>query len=335
MLRLPLLFALALCACLSATGYQQPSALPLAPAIVLPEGQEIVLRNIDLIASNKSKPGDVVTFEVIRAISSDGLVVIPEHAVAVGRVLSAEHAGLAHHGGKLVVAIASVQLANGDYARLRAVESRKERNFGWRDVGGATLIAATIYYMPLAPVYLLAKGDDVNIPPGTRFTAYLDADVTVERASLEAAVLPPEGKHDLATIFIYRGNQDKAAAVQRPVSCGRLYLGSLTGETYLKVSVAPGRYWCYADVPATKLSASQQANEMVVLNVEAGKAYYVAVAFEPGKWKTIVPTIRQVDESVGGEEVFRATSGTVVQLPKTVPKELAKLSVKPKGVKGD
>ena len=176
MLRLPLLFALALSACLSATGCQQPSALPQTPAIVLPDGQEVVLRSIDPIASNKSQPGEVVTFEVIRAISSDGLVVIPEHAVAVGRVLSAEHAGLAHHGGKLVVAIASVQLANGDYARLRAVESRKERNFGWRDVGGATLIAATIYYMPLAPVYLLAKGDDVNIPPGTRFTAYLDAD---------------------------------------------------------------------------------------------------------------------------------------------------------------
>lgn len=44
--------------------------------------------------------------------------------------MTAVQAKMADQGAHLSVAIESVQLANGDYARLRAVESRKERNFG-------------------------------------------------------------------------------------------------------------------------------------------------------------------------------------------------------------
>jgi hypothetical protein len=231
----PQVVALLLCGCLTAHAYRQPvgpatttenpspaaqgveptqaenSASAGAPVltVVLSDGQEVVMRNIDPIASNRSQPGETVQFEVIRAVTSDGVTVVPEHSIAVGKVLSAEHAKLVHHGGKLAVTIESVQLANGDYARLRAVESRKESNFGWREVAGATVLAASIYYMPLAPVYLMAKGDEVDIPSGTRFTAYVDGDVKVDRASLEAASPMTDAKRDVATIFIYRGNQDK------------------------------------------------------------------------------------------------------------------------------
>ena len=140
---LRLLFAVLLCGCLTAHAYWQPAAPatppenpspaaqhaqitqvenlagPTAPApsVVLREGQEVVLRNVDPIVSNKSKSGETVQFEVIRAISSDGVIVIPEHGIAVGTVLTAEHAKLMHHGARLIVAIESVQLANGEYAR--------------------------------------------------------------------------------------------------------------------------------------------------------------------------------------------------------------------------
>ena len=352
---------LVLCGCLALRAYQQPVApvappespspgaqgtpstqtvkLPTATAeasiVVLHDGQEVVLRNIDPIASNKSRPDDIVRFEVIRGITSDGAVVIPEHAIAVGKVLSAEHAKMFHHGAKLAVSIESVQLTNGECARLRAVKSRKERNFGWQDVGAAAAIAATLYYMPLAPVYLLSKGDEVNIPPGTRFTAFVDADVTLDRASLGAAAPTPEVKSDVATIFIYRGNQDKAPGTVLPVSCGRVYLAGLTDEVYIRFNVAPGRYWFYANVPEAKLSASQQQAQMVALDAIAGNNYYLEVAFVPAKWKTLTSTIRQTDESVGAEEVFKAALRESTSLPQSGSKEFAKLSAKPKGVKSN
>lgn len=335
MLRIPFV-GLFLCVCLNVAAGQEPFPSPenSAPAIVLHDGQPIVLRNIDPISSNHSKPGEVITFEVIRSVTSEGTVVVPEHAVAVGRVESTEHAKLAHHGGKLVVAIASVQLANGDYARLRAVESRKERNFGWQDVGGATLIAATIYYMPLAPVYLLAKGDDVNIPPGTRFTAYLDGDVRMDRASLEAAAPRPALHPENATIYIFRGNQDKEPGVEQEVSCGQSYLGRLTDSQYLKLRVVPGRYWIYAYGPYAKLSAQQQQTAVVVLDASAGQTYYLEVARVQGnKWKSPAATLRQVDEPVAAEEIANARNGAVLSAEVTLHE--AKLRVRPKGVKPD
>jgi len=335
MLRLPFI-ALLLCGGLSSASGPLPSPPPDDPAsvLVLRDGQEVVLRNIEPISSNHSKPGDVITFEVIRSVTSEGAVVVPEHAVAVGRVESTEHAKLAHHGGKLVVAIASVQLANGDYARLRAVESRKERNFGWQDVGGATLIAATIYYMPLAPVYLLAKGDDVNIPPGTRFTAYLDGDVRMDRASLEAAAPRPALQPENATIYIFRGNQDKEPSVEQEVSCGQSYLGRLTDSQYLKLKVVPGRYWIYAYGPYAKLSASQQQTAMVALDASAGQTYYLEVARVQGsKWKSPAATLRQVDEPVAADEIANAQNGAVLSAEVTLHEP--KLRVRPKGVKPD
>jgi len=358
MLRLQIV-ALLLCGCLPEYPYQQPvtpatppenpwavardkqttpaenPARPIAPvsSVVLRDGQEVVLRNADPIASNKSQSGEVVQFEVIRDVTSDGVVVIPEHAIAVGKILTAEHAKLVHHGGRLSVAIESVQLANGDYARLRAVESRNERNFGWRDVGAATAIAATLYYMPLAPVYLLAKGDEVDIPPGSRFTAYVDGDVTLDRAGLETAASMPEVNRDVATFFIYRGNQDKAPGVALPVSCGKLYLGELTDSTYVKLDVPAGRYWFYTSVPATKLSASQQKTQMIALNLVAREKYYLEVAYVSGSWKTLTSTIRQADESAGAEEVFKAQSRGSALLPAKGTREFAQLSAKPKGVK--
>jgi hypothetical protein len=348
--------ALLLCRCLAASAYQQPvvPGLPTEnppPAIqttqaesptgrpspdstvVLRDGEAVVLRNLGQISSKKAQPGQVVKFEVIRAVSSDGVIVIPEHAMATGKVLSAEHAKLVHHGGKLNVAIESVQLANGQQAPLRAVESRKEQNFGWRDVAAATAIAATIYYLPLAPVYVLAKGEEVNLPPGTRFTAYLDGDVKADRASLEAAPPPPPSNREVATIYIYRSNQDMQSSVGQPVSCGRSIVGVFSSNQYLRFELEPGRYWLYTSYPNYKLSGDVQKNHMLVLEAEAGKTYYVQVALIRGTWKVPGPKLSIVDEAAGAEAVFNAESRAESMLPETGVAHSPALREKPKGVK--
>jgi hypothetical protein len=334
MLRL-LCLALLVCASIAAQSDQGPTPAETTsvPQVTLTDGQQVVLRNVDAITSNHSKPGDIVQFEVIREVTCDGLVAIPEHAIAVGKVVSAEHANFAHHGGKLAIEIESVQLTNGDYAKLRAVESRKERNFGWQDVGAATLIAATIYYMPLAPVYLLAKGENVNIPAGSRFTAYLDGDVKVNRSSLEAVVTIPETNPSLATIVVFRGNGDRQPNVEQPVSCGKVLVGSLTDTTYVHFAVTPGHYWVYAFPPDIKLNSAQQASLMVALSAEAGETYYLEVSMVKGKWGVNVPTLQAADQAAGEEAVFNAASAT--ELPPTQTVNNPQLSARPKGVKAD
>ncbi|HVO64408.1 MAG TPA: hypothetical protein VMT53_26040 [Terriglobales bacterium] len=327
--------AFVFCTCFVAQAYQEPASSPttLLSQVTLHDGQEIVLRNIDPISSNHSKAGDVVQFEVIRDLSDDGLVVVPEHAIAVGKIVSAEHAKLAHHGGKLAVAIQSVQLTNGDYAALRAVESRKERNFGWQNVGAATLIAATIYYLPMAPVYLMAKGEDVNIPAGSRFTAFVDGDVKVDRSSLEAIVTIPEANPNVAKIIVFRGNHDQQPGVEQSISCGKVLVGALTDTTYVQFAVAPGRYWVYAFPPGIKLSSVQQMSLMVELTAEAGKTYYLEVELVRRKWGVNVPILQPADETAGAEAVFTATSGKHLSPVETLSN--AQLGARPKGVKLD
>src|SRR5215469_8036089 len=137
MSRLPFV-CLFLCACLTARAYQQPETatppdqvpqsrpstqiLPSTaassseaqpPQVVLHDGQEVVLRNLDRVTSAKATTGDQVRFEVIRALSGDGLVVIPEGSIATGTVQSVGKAGLAHHGGHLSVTLDSIRLQNG------------------------------------------------------------------------------------------------------------------------------------------------------------------------------------------------------------------------------
>jgi len=323
--------------CLAGAAQQQPdkaqSAADSPSDVVLHDGQEVVLRSIELIASNKSQAGETVRFEVIRAVSSDGVVAIPLHSIAVGRITSAEHAKLAHHGGKLTLAIESVQLANGEYAPLRAVESRKERNFGWHDVGVATVVAATLYYMPLAPMYLLGKGKEVSIPAGARFTAFVDGDVKLDRSSLGANTPAAEMNSNIATIYVFRGNQDKDPGFDQPVSCGRYYLGDLTGSQYLEFKVPRGRYWIYAGSPFTKLSKPQQQSALVTLAVEAGQSYYLEVSRIPAKWKVPTVTLKQVDAALGGEQVFNAQDALVLPAEQTLHE--AKLGAVPKGVKSN
>jgi len=295
----------------------------------------VVLRNLDPITSARAKVGDQVRFEVIRAISSDGLVVIPDGSIATGTVQSVGKAGLAHHGGHLSVTVDSLQLPGGQTIQLRAVQSRKERNFGWRDVAGATVIAATISYMPLAPVYLLAKGDQASMPAGTRFTAYLDGDLAISRAGLPATGSPPGPNPDVATIFIFRGNQDKAPELQQPVSCGRVPLGTLSGSQYMKFEVTPGRYWCYSQFHTTKLSAAQQATQLVEIHAAAGQSYYLEVALVSVKHGITRPTLQKVDESFGAEEVFKAESHADTSIPATGTKHPAAISAAPRGVKAN
>jgi hypothetical protein len=319
----------------TAPAYQDstpPTATPLSQ-VTLHDGQEVVLRNIDPISSNHSKPGEVVQFEVIRDVDSEGLVVIPQHSIAIGSVMDAKHAQLVHHGGKLAVAIESVRLANGSYARLRALDTRKERNFGWQEVGAATAIAATIYYMPLAPVYLMAKGEDVSIAPGSRFTAFVDGDVTVDRQSLEAVVPIPETNPNLATIVVFRGNSDRQPDFEQPVSCGRVLIGSLTDTTYVQFAVTPGQYWVYAYPPDIKLTPAQQTSRMVALNAEAGKTYYLEAAVVRGKWGVNFSTLQAADETAGKEAVFNSALGT--ELPPTQTLNNPQLGARPRGVKAN
>lgn len=150
----------------------------------LEDGTPVKLRLTRTISSATAHVGDRVDFEVLDAISVDGVVVIPKGSIALGTVTAAHKKRRMGRGGKLNVNIDSVRLADGEKDALRAVNDRK----GGGHVGAMTgaMVATGIVFFPAAPLFLFMHGKDITIPKGTEITAYTNGDMVLDPANFTA-----------------------------------------------------------------------------------------------------------------------------------------------------
>jgi hypothetical protein len=104
--------------------------------------------------------------------------------------------------GSLDVAIQSVQLLSGENAALRAEQHSKGAG---SSMGLDMLQAASSgILLPVVPFLLLEKGKDVVLPTGTKFAAYMNGDVPLDRTTFEK-VQPVIAKlSGPATVTIFR-----------------------------------------------------------------------------------------------------------------------------------
>ena len=146
----------------------------------LEEGTPVKLRLTRTISSASAQVGDRVDFEVLDAVSVNGIVVIPKGGIAWGTVTAAHKKRRMGRGGKLNVNIDSVKLADGEKDALRAV---KDTNGGGH-VGAMTgaMVATGIVFFPAAPLFLFMHGKDITIPQGTEIAAYTNGDMTLDPA---------------------------------------------------------------------------------------------------------------------------------------------------------
>lgn len=157
------------------TAYDEPVAAPPAPVSAVPAGFDLTLPNgtpihvklAKAISSATAKVGEVVEFDVSQEVLVDGIRVIPIGAKAGGTVTEAEPKKRMGHGGKLTLAINFVRLANDEKAAVRS----------FLEMTGANSAAGSV--LPLA------HGKDVVFTEGTEFTAFVDGDVYLKRATLQ------------------------------------------------------------------------------------------------------------------------------------------------------
>ncbi len=126
------------------------------------------------LSSADCKVNDQVDFEVLDAVALDGVTVIPQGGIAMGRVTESEHKKSMGRAGKLNITIESVKMTNGEKVALRAVKDAK----GGGHVGAMTgaIVATSIVFFPAAPLFLFIHGKDITIPSGTEITAYVNGD---------------------------------------------------------------------------------------------------------------------------------------------------------------
>jgi hypothetical protein len=136
-----------------------------AKGFVLEDGTPVKLRINRTIASDDSKQGDTVDFEVLQDISVNGTWVIQKGGIAYATVTEAQAKRRMGRAGKLDINIDCVKLLTGDKAALRAV---KEVKGGSHTVGmTAGIVATSLVFFPAAPFFLFMHGKDISIPKGT------------------------------------------------------------------------------------------------------------------------------------------------------------------------
>ncbi len=116
-------------------------------------------------------------------------LVIAKGATAIGTVTEAQPKRPMGRAGKLNMNIDYVRLANGQKVALRAVREAK----GGSNAGKATgaVVATSLVFFPVAPLFLFAKGKDVTVLKRAEVTAFVNGDTKVHPMSLQtpAAVI--------------------------------------------------------------------------------------------------------------------------------------------------
>ncbi len=197
------------------------------------------LRTKEPLSSATAKVGDRVPFRVTEDVKAGDLIVIQRGAEAWGVVTAAQPKRRKGRAGSLEVAIQSVQLLNEDRAALRAEEHSKGAGKSLEMGLQMAQLAMTGLALPLVPFLLLEKGEDARLPAGTKFTAYLNGDVPLDRAAFEKVqpvIGQPSGP---ATVTIFRTKWPAATAYKPSAYCGNIALARLSYGAYLKVQLPP------------------------------------------------------------------------------------------------
>ena len=150
------------------------------PDLVIPDGTPIRLRLSRNVSSGDAKEGETVDFEVLQDVVVNNTVIVKRGGVALGTVTESRSKRRMGRAGRLDINIDNTRLISGERIALRAVKAAS----GGSNAGKMTLaiVATTIVFFPVAPLFLFAKGKDMNIPKGTEVTAYTSGEIRVESA---------------------------------------------------------------------------------------------------------------------------------------------------------
>jgi hypothetical protein len=147
------------------------SALPQTSEITLPDGLEFEVVTTEEITSKTATEGDLLTFKIAEDVKVNGMVVIAKDTIVKGSVSNAEKSGRMGRSGKLGIRIESTTTADGQKLRLRASKGKAG------DDKTGTVIALSVL---VSPLFLLKKGKDAKIKPGTKLKVFSDEEKKIQ-----------------------------------------------------------------------------------------------------------------------------------------------------------
>jgi hypothetical protein len=290
-----ILFIVRCCCAQAPTSEVQVPSIPTTNAsLKLEDSTPIVLCTKQDLSSATVKAGDRVDFRVVKNVRIEDLVVIRRDAEAWGIVSAVQAKRRKGRPGSLDIAIQSVRLLTGESAPLRAKQHEEGKS---RDVATVKdlphdAIGSFGIFIPVDLVSMLVKGKDADLPAGTRFTAYLNGDVVLDRTALERIQPVPVQRKGPATVTIFRTAETRMVGPP-PVYCGKVTLAKLPRPAYLKIQLPPGEYFFRSSFEQT-----------VEVRLEEGQELYLQMQLTVSKSKRgFTNRLVQIDNEDGEEKV--------------------------------
>jgi hypothetical protein len=296
---------------------QVPSITNTNSSMKLEDSTPVMLRTKQDLSSATVKVGDRVPFHVVKDVRVTDLIVIPRGADAWGLVTAVQPTRRKGRPGNLDIAIQSVQLLTGENAPLRAKQHSEGHSVDVGMGGPRDVIASSVMSfgmaMPMELLEMLRKGGDARLPAGTKFTAYLNGDVALDRIALERVQPAPVQRTGPATVTVF--GLDGASGFHPPVYCGKIALAKLPGSAYLKIQLPPGKYFFRSSdeqVVEVRLEGGQELYlgiQMVFFH-KRGKGHLVQVDDEEGEYRIARFHFRQLAD----KDVTKVSDANLAEL---------------------
>ncbi len=146
-----------------------PPAAASSERVVLKEGTEVPLVFATDLNSKTAVDDDTVNMTLAEDLKVGDVILVKKGAPALATVTNAKKAGMMGKAGELSIRL---EYLKSDDQRLRLRGSKGKEGEG---KVGAT-VALTVLF---GPIGLIKHGKNVDIPPGTPLTAYVDQDYTL------------------------------------------------------------------------------------------------------------------------------------------------------------
>ena len=211
---------------------------------------------------------------------ANDLVVIANGATVTARVTVAEPAQRKGKGGRLDVVFDTVELVAGGTTPIRAMSSGS--GGGRREMVGNMVTSGLLTAGLAAPLFLLQRGNEVEIRSGEKFGAALARELTLPRAEVAAhQPTPSEPRTDIATVYVIKGTL-KGVVDRRPpqLSMGEwpFAIGErnyqLSSSSALRIELPPGQYWLHIwHAPLNKL----EPEELISINAKGRRVVLFSI----------------------------------------------------------
>jgi hypothetical protein len=229
-----------------------PQSTATADPWILPAGTVIRLHNLTSLNSVLAKAGDLASFEVTEPVESRGLVIIPKHAVATGKIVEVERPHWKGKSGNLAIDVDQVQAITGALIKVRPfvepVKNADQKTSVASAVGG--VVVGILFWpitVPLVSGELIGPGSEKWIPPGSDFSAQ-----TIDPVQLDFSAFNEWQREDpfaaaYAEVVVYRpidsGNRDRK---KWDVECSGDHVAAIGDKQFARFFLPAGDYWLKA-----------------------------------------------------------------------------------------